>query len=69
MNRLNMAGLRTVVLLALSVSCISAWSAEPARGALSAEEVAKQKAIYDSKGNATPDGYVVGRTLDRKSVE
>jgi len=63
MNRLKMAGLRTVVLLALSISCVSAWSAEPVRGALSAEEVAKQKAIYDSKGNATPEGYVVGRTL------
>jgi len=63
MTCLKMAGLRVAVLLALGVSCLPVHSAEPARGAVSAEEVAKQKAIYDSKGDATPDGYVVGRSL------
>jgi hypothetical protein len=63
MIRPNMAGLRLAVLLAVSIAWTPAWSAETARGTLSPDEVAKQKAIYDSKGDATPDGYVVGRTL------
>jgi hypothetical protein len=63
MMRPNTAGLRAAALLAFGIAGATAYSAEPPRGAVPVEEVEKQKAIYDSRGDATPEGYVVGRSL------
>ena len=63
MSRLNTAGLRAAALLALGIAGAPVHTAEPPPSPISAEEVAKQRSIYDSKGDSTPEGYVVGRSL------
>ena len=53
-------GLRVGVLVSL-LWAASSWSQSP--GAISADELARQSAIYRSRGEDVPTGYVVGRSL------
>src|SRR5262245_22143350 len=53
-------GLRVGVLISL-LWAGSSWSQSP--GVIPAEEAAKQSAIYQSRGEDVPRGYVVGRSL------
>jgi SAM-dependent methyltransferase len=56
------AGPRLVVLLALHVLCAGrAYTQSPA--AIPPDELTKQSAIYQSRGEDVPQGYVVGRSL------
>jgi hypothetical protein len=56
-------GLRVGVLLALHVLWASPSHSQAPGDTVSAEEVSKQSAIYRSKGDDVPKGYVVGRSL------
>lgn len=62
MTSLKTAGLRLAATLFVA-HALWMHPAVAAEQAIKAEEVAKQKAIYDSKGQATPEGYVIGRSL------
>ena len=54
-----------IVVLAASVAIVSSGAAHAASADIPVfkEEVSKQNAIYDSKGQSTPEGYVVDRGL------
>ncbi len=54
-------GLRVGVLSFLSLWAGASWS--QSHSAISAGEVSKQSAIYQSRGEDVPKGYVVGRSL------
>lgn len=63
MTTLKATGLRLVMLLALQAVWVSASHAATAADPKFKEESAKQKAIYDSRGEARPEGYVIDRSL------
>jgi hypothetical protein len=56
-------GLRVGVLLALHVSWAGPTHSQAPGDTVPAEEISKQSAIYRSKGEDVPKGYVVGRSL------
>ena len=56
-------GLRVGVLLVLQILWTGASHSQATGGAISAEELSKQSAIYQSRGEDVPGGYVVGRSL------
>lgn len=58
-----MTRLRTLVLLVLPVFWASMSHAAPPGGTISEQEVSKQKAIYESRGDDVPQGYTVDRSL------
>ena len=56
-------GLRILALLVLQTLWVPTARSEPPRSPAFKEEASKQTAIYQSKGQAVPDGYVIGRSL------
>ena len=62
MTSLKVTGLRLVTLLALQLFWVSASQAATADPSFK-DENARQKAIYDSRGEARPEGYVIDRSL------
>ncbi len=62
MTSLKVTGLRLVVLLALQLVWVSTSQAATTEEKFK-EETAKQRAIYDSRGEARPEGYVIDRSL------
>lgn len=58
----KMVARRLLVVLALSVWA-GAAQAEPFGNPKFTEEVSKQTQIYESRGEAVPEGYVIGRSL------
>ena len=60
--------LRITALLLLQILCSSLANADERSPALSAEEFAKQDAIYRSRGEDRPSGYVITRSLLSFSV-
>lgn len=62
MKNSKMVARRLFVVFALPVWA-GAAQAEPFGGVKFSEEVSKQTQIYQSKGQAVPEGYVIGRSL------
>lgn len=59
----KISGLHLVVLLVLQTLWVTTSHSEPPGSAISAEEVSKQTAIYQSRGEDVPQGYVIDRSL------
>src|SRR5262245_31440094 len=62
LSDMNSTGLRVGVLLVLQILWAGPASSQ-SPGAISTEEVSRQSAIYQSRGEDVPKGYVVGRSL------
>ena len=54
--------LRVAIALAAQVVCVTPGYSEPA-GSIPADELSRQSAIYNSRGDAVPQGYTVDRSL------
>jgi hypothetical protein len=63
MTSLKITGLRLVVLVALQALGASASQSQTPAAPAVPDEVSKQAAIYASRGEARPEGYVVDRSL------
>jgi hypothetical protein len=60
---MKLTGLRIAVLLVLQILWASTSHSEPPGSTISDEEVSKQGAIYQSRGEDVPKGYVIDRSL------
>lgn len=63
MMALNNTGIRIVALLVLQALWLAASHSENHGSPASKEELSKQEAIYRSRGENVPDGYVIDRSL------
>lgn len=63
MIALNHTGIRIVVLLALQTLWLEPSHSQAPGGPTFQKEVSKQDAIYQSRGEQVPEGYVVDRSL------
>jgi hypothetical protein len=59
----KITGLHMVVLLLLQTLWVQASHSEPPRSPIFSEEDSKQTAIYQSRGEDVPQGYVIDRSL------
>jgi hypothetical protein len=60
---LLMMKMRILALLLVQALCVTVTRAQPPAEPEFSDEIAKQSDIYQSKGDAMPEGYVIGRSL------
>ena len=63
MTSTKVSGLCALALLISQALFLPASYCASAGGALSKDELTKQEGIYQSRGGAVPEGYVIGRSL------